>query len=232
MLTKLTNLKTFFCIVVCCTISLQLFSQGRFFEGRVVYSINEFNGAGEAKSVPVDQEEIFFAKNILLTKPVSGPFLMFENKSIYMNSELRIRYTVDNTNAIIESLGVASLIENIVPLEERKIGVEEIHGMTCDINYLKYVYRFNESNLLNITDTLSCTYYNSQEFKVSQLDIFSRMQGNRNTYYLDGRYNGIPLKITLKRQDGSMMIIESTEVKQMSVDDFIKLPDYPIRGKP
>lgn len=90
---------------------------------------------------------------------------------------------------------------------------------------MRYVHKFDGPKGI-VRDTISCTYYNSKTLKIFQPSVFGSLQGNRNTLLIDGRYNGVPLKVILKRQHGSYIIIESEEIKEGQVTEFVKLPNY------
>jgi len=222
----ITGLRYIFCLGFLFSDHLAVLSQNTFFEGSVTYVHEESDQGGNKTSTPVTKERVFFSKNIILREDVSGPALqIIGNIKVYLNSEKGLRYFIDDDRKTIKNVGTPKSSAIIRPIEEKWVGEEEICGYKCDVHTLKYVNQF-ELPQGTVIDTLSCTYYNSKILKIFRPEIFGRLQGNKNTLILDGRYNGVPLKIILKRQDGSMIIIKSDEIKPMDVNEFVKLPNY------
>jgi len=208
-----------------------VYSQGEYFEGSMTFSHQEFDSNGKKMATPVDKEIFFYKKNILLTKVISGPQLrLFGDQQIYMDSEKKIRYVIHKDKGYIQDLGIPSVGDKIDAIEEKTIGEEEILGYKCDIQFLKYVHKF-EGPGGSVNDTLSCTYYVSKNLRVFHPEKLALLQGNINTKILDGRFKGIPLKIIIKRQNKSMLVIECVDLKIQNVDEVIKLPDLPFKNK-
>ncbi len=102
----------------------------------------------------------------------------------------------------------------------------------CEIYFIKYVHKMEYMKSYIDTskpDTLSCTYYIAKDLKVSNSEIFARLQGNHNSKFLDGRFSGIALKVIVKKSSGIKIIIEATKVEKKNVQDIIKFPDYPLQ---
>ena len=213
--------------IVLITIDKRSLSQDKYFEGTVIYVTREFDKDGHQIQSPITKEKIFFSKSTIVTQFIQGAALsLYGNKQIYMNSEKRVRYRIDNDSKLIKKVGIVE-IEKIEPLEEKSTDEELIQGYKCDVHILQYVHRFESPNGITF-DTLSCTYFNSKTLKMFQPEVFGFLQGNKNSLFLDGRYDCIPLKVILKRRDGSKIVIESELIEQMNVDALLKLPEYPI----
>ncbi len=214
-----------FGVCICALFNFHVFAQKNVFEGSIIYLNKEIDERGKPRMAPVDKEKIFFAKNVILTRTISGPqMFILGNIDIYLNVEKKLKYSINHDNSLIKRISDLE-IEKIISIEEKLMKDEIVLGYNCDVNFLKYVHQF-DGPYGRVYDTLSCTYYNSKEFKIPHLDIFGLLQGNKNTLFLDGRYDGVPLKVILKKNDGSIIMTESVEVKQMNVDKFVKLPNY------
>lgn len=212
--------------VICFVATLEVFSQTEYFEGSITYSYKEFDKNGIKRIAAVEQEKIIFSKDVILSRTISGPILSYlKDFAVYLNSDKKIRYSIFYDEKAIEDVGIAKKMETINPIEEKALPEGEILGYRCDVHFIKYAHLMKHPDKY-FYDTLSCTYYNSKSLKVLKPEIFGMLQGNANSLILDGRYDGIPLKVIIKSQDGSTILIEGVEVTKMNVDEFVKLPDY------
>lgn len=203
-------------------------AQTDYFEGVVTYTIKEFDRWGNAVELPVDKEEVFFGHDIILTRHTSGLFLlMSERVDVYLCARENVKYLVNHTTMRTKKMRPPADVEIITPIEEMKLYDEEVNGYPCEVNRIMYVHRYT-GPFGETADTLNCTYYNSKALKISKPNVFALLQGNRNTLLLDGRYAGFPLKVVYSKSDGSVTSIESVLIKQIAVDQQVKLPDYEV----
>jgi len=200
--------------------------QSGYFEGTMTYSNREFDKNGREMPTPVTKERYFLTRNVILVKTLAGPIILAIGKvDVYLNATENVKYSIDHDNEVIKKSNISTGIQSIQPIEEYVMGEENFRGHLCELHFIKYVHLFNGPFGI-VKDTVSCTYYNSVNSKVFNLKVFTALQENRNSLLLDGRYEGLPLKVIIKRQDNSQLVIECLEVKQMSIDDFVKLPTY------
>lgn len=203
-------------------------SQKEYFEGVVTYSIKEVDGYGNPVEVPIDKQETYFTEHVILTKHISGMFLLVSAPvEICLNARENAKYLIDHPNRSIKKMQPPADVEVIVPIEEIKLSDEEIKGYQCDVTKIKYVHRY-QGPYGEVSDTLTCTYYNSKTLKLSNAKAFAVLQGNRNTLLLDGRYSGLPLKVVYSKNDGAITRIEADMIKRVNVDEKVKLPDYEV----
>lgn len=203
-------------------------SKKDYFEGVVTFSIKEFDGFGNPVEVPVDKQEIFFTEHVILTRHISGILLlMSEPVDISLNSLENAKYLIDHANKTIKKMQPPADVEEIVPIEETKLDDEEINGHQCEVTKIKYVHRY-PGPYGEVSDTLTCTYYNSKTLTLTKPKTFALLQGNRNTLLLDGRYNGLPLKIVYIKNDGAVTQIQAEVIKPANVEEKVKLPDYKV----
>jgi hypothetical protein len=202
------------------------------FKGYITYNIKENDANGKSKLALVSKERYYFSNNAIIAKVLDGPQLFVLGKiDVYLDAERGLRYSIDYDNKLIENAPAPSDPQIIKPIEERLVGEGEILGQMCEIHFLKYVQYLPVPPYGGTrADTVSCTYYNSKFYQVAFIKQFCYLQGNRNSYFLDGRYQGIPLKIIRKKGDGSEIILECEEVKEIDVSEFVKLPNYPIKN--
>lgn len=97
-------------------------------------------------------------------------------------------------------------------------------------NHIESIYRDRyEFYTGERVDTVSCTYYISKGLKLYLPLTFAQLQSNNNTKFIDGRFDGIPLKIIWEHLDNSRVVGEAINIEKMKVNEQMKLPNYPIK---
>lgn len=220
------------CFAGICILVLPLcraYCQDHFFEGRITYQIREFDERGRPMAPPISREEMYVKETVCLTKPVEGQFLdLFDQVDTYLDAQKNVRYSINHTQHYIRSIGPSQEVTEYELLENRRDGEEQVQGQVCDVYVIKYAREYDA--LLNLgIDTLRCRYYVSKDLKMPHRKEFALLNGNRNSLLLDGRFEGIVLKLVIERKNKSHLEMIATEIKKMPVDEFIRLPDYPGR---
>lgn len=224
-------MKTFGNLILVWIFYQSSYSDPKYFEGIVTYNFKEFDSKGNILTTPINKERFFFKKGIILNEIIDGIHLLkFGNEQVYIDTEKKIRLVINNDQKFIKNIGIETVIQNVNAIEEKKLNEEKVLGHPCNVTFLKYVHKFMNPFGKEVSDTLSCTYYTSKQHKIFQPEVYGLIQGNRNSLVLDGRFKGIPLRVIIRRTDNSNMIIESSGLKETKVDDFIKLPSYPLNN--
>ncbi len=212
-------------------LSVQSKGQEKAFQGAVTYSNKEFDKDGKLVSSLVDIEKYFFSNEKIVVKTVSGPqTLILGNVDVYLDAVNFKRYSINHDRGAINIVPAPTVPEEIIALEEAKLTEDVINGYKCKVHFIKYAHQFTGPYGNQIIDTLSCTYHVSEVMKIPNLKIFAKLQGNKNSLFVDGRFQGLPLKVVLKRNNGSKIVLECIDVKEMNVDLFTKLLDYRIEN--
>lgn len=207
--------------------SIILTAQTKNFIGSVTYSIKEFDGDGRERLTPVTAEKYFFGESAVLNKVLSGSQLfLIGNVDICMDISSHSIFKINHEERIVKNISGTIQSEEITPINEYTLESTFVSKQKCNVNFLTYAHKLLMPTDKSI-DTLSCTFYHSQRFDIPYKKQLAKLQGNRNTLFLDGRYQGLPLKVVLIRQDSSKIVIEAIDIKEMSVEEYVKIPGYP-----
>lgn len=198
------------------------------FQGAVYYRYESKNANGEKLLFPIEEEERDFDRSHILTKTLKGyGKSLVGNKDFWLDAEKQESWIIDHDSRTI-STNPHPGTEEIVPLEFSKLPDVEICQHWCEVYFIRYVYRMEHMNMYldNKPDTLSSTYYIARDMKMPNARKFAALQGNHNTLILDGRLDGVPLKVIMRRADGIVITIEATKVELRDGSQPWRLPDY------
>jgi hypothetical protein len=204
-------------------------SQDAFFEGRITYLTREFDEQGKQVASPITREEMYLKGTICVIKPVAGQFLdIFDQVDTYLDAQKKLRYGINHTQHFIRNIGPSPEVYEYQLLENRREGEVQVNGLACDLYIIKYARDYDA--ILNLaTDTLRCYYYVSKEWKMPHGREFALLNGNKNSLLLDGRFEGIVVKLLIERKNKSRLEVTATKIEKMDAEEFIRLPDYPVR---
>jgi len=199
--------------------------QSEFFEGIITYRHSELDYAGRASQTAIDLEEVFFSKHRMLNSVIKGDLLeLVGSHAILFDCVQMKRYKVDYQRMTLNDIGIEPELEVIVPLAFEKQEDEPVLEYMCSVYMIKYVHSYKLASTFgseNQSDTLITRFYIGKEFNSPCLKEFAALQGNRNTKLLDGRFEGIPLKIVIKRTNGSLTTIQAINVQKKNVEEYL-----------
>lgn len=203
-------------------------SIGQNFRGVVRYKYTDFNGEGKNILSPIETQDIFYNESHKLVRNVSG-FVKDRvgNEDYYFDADKMVRYKINHNSRTIRNIGIENDVEVIHPLDYRKIGSAPVLNFLCDIYLLKYVHEFKINTATGQTetkDTLQCTIYSSIDLKMARAKDFAHIEGNRNSILLDGRFEGIILKVIRERKDHSKTVIEAINIEWKEMSEGTMLP--------
>jgi hypothetical protein len=206
--------------------TISCFSQSTTFEGIVTYSHVEDGLINKRLESPIKCEKVYFSKEKMLNRVTEGDLLSFTgNTALFFDAIRMKRLKINYDRKTVTDIGEEKDLEilNVIVFEKLK-KEEVVLSIACDVFLLKYVHSFEAVGDFGKeirTDTLLTRYYISKSHKISNVKSFSVLQGNRNTKLIDGRFDGIPLKIEINRNDGSRTTILATHIETRNVDEFL-----------
>ena len=212
--------------------SIKSFSQNIYFEGKITYRHKSLSKEGKRELFPIDTEETYFHNNQIVNRVTSG-FIKERvgNKPIYLDTDKMLRYQIDNDGKVINDLGLEKHLELITPLEFKKLDDDKVLGESCNVYYIKFIHAYDSLSMdgnKNTIDTLGNTYYISKSMKIKNHERIPYL--TRSTKFIDGRFDGVPIKIISKSWYGSQFVIEAIKIDRMDVSKIVELPNYPIRN--
>jgi hypothetical protein len=233
MTTLINNTKQLICVLVL-VFPINCFSQNGYFEGRITYQHKSLLKNGDIELFPIDKEQTYFRKGQVLNRVISG-FIKERvgNKPIYLDTEKMLRYQIDNEEKVINDLGHERDLELIKPIEFKQLNRARILNENCDVYFIKYVHNYDSMSFdgsKNRIDTLRCTYFISSEMKIFNPKKIAYLTANRSSKFIDGRFDGIPLRVVIERSTGRKFIIEAVKIEKQDFSLFVDLPKYPIKN--
>jgi hypothetical protein len=198
-----------------------LIAQSLPFEGIITYKHSEIDSHGNPSKGAIDYEDVFFANQKMLNQVTDGDLLeIIGSHAILFDCNKMKRYRVDYKR--LNLIEIEPDVEEINQLSFTRELDEKVLDYTCHVYLLKYIHSYNivtgfgEEERL---DTLTTRYYVSPDLVVPCIKEFAALQGNRNTKLLDGRFEGIPIKIMIERTNGSRTLIEAQNIVRKNVDE-------------
>jgi len=206
------------------------FSQSVTFEGIVTYSHHDLDNQGNSIINPINSESLYLTKEKILNRVTSGELMNFTGQTALCFDAVSMkRYKIDYDRRIVADIGAEKNIEILNVLVFEKLKDEIVLSLPCDVFLLKYVHDFEAMGQYGKeikSDTLNTKYFISKHYKIINIKTFAILQGNRNTKLIDGRFEGVPLKIEIKRGDGSLTTILATKLESRNVDEFLDWPTF------
>ena len=213
----------------------ETFAQSYVFEGVITYKHQAFINEDKQTYSPIETEEVYHNERYLLRRVLSGRALSLAgNKDILLDAESFSRFQIDHDKHTFSELITAEpddfkQFADIQLLEE-----DTILGHTCRVYKFRYLLKSEVVTMYGVEvkiDTLNCEYFISTELKLCKPEVFARLQGYRNTKLLDGRFEGIPLKIITTNSNGFRLVVEAIKIDERKIDDFVRIPDSYIKVK-
>lgn len=200
-----------------------------YFEGCITYQHRWYDAQGERLSVPVDVEKEYFTKHQIFNEVISGPSIPYFGKNQYfLDIDKGVRYAVDHDRKTMRDIGIPDDKDfKLDFLKETQMPDEKILGHLCEVHVLKYIKKYRGPFEPEV-DTVTHTFYSSKEFKIFRPDLFAFLQSNKSSSFLDGRYEGVPLKMVMKKEDGSYFVTEATNIKELNVTEEMNLDSYTV----
>ncbi len=193
-----------------------------YFEGVVYSKCIAVDAHGKELPFPWDKSVEYYDKHRIIIRITEDT--QSESSDVCLDSKKRGLYKINHDYSTVTRLADREA-KDIPVLEFKKIGEEKLLGYKCDVYFLKYIDRLEFVNEVigpTSPDTLSCTYYIAQELKIYKPDVLAKLQGNGNTKLLDGRFTGVTLKVVQRHTTGESLIIETTKLERMDVQEIMK----------
>ncbi|MFM9837913.1 MAG: hypothetical protein ACKVOQ_06590 [Cyclobacteriaceae bacterium] len=206
-------------------IAIRGFGQSSTFEGIVTYSHVDNSLVDISMKNPIDIETVYFSAEKMINRVTQGDLLSVTgNTALFFDASSMKRYKINYDRKSIVDIGEEKDKETMNVIVMEKLKDEKILSFLCNVFLLKYVHSFEAIGSYGPevkSDTLTTKYYVSKDYKIQNVKAFAILQGNRNTKLLDGRFEGVPLKIEIKRQDRSQTTILAVNVEVRSIDEFL-----------
>lgn len=205
------------------------FAQTKIFEGVITYKHQAFIKEDQQTYSAIETEEVYLSKGYFLRRVLSGRALTLTgNRDILLNAENFTRFQIDHDKQTFSELDVAHPDDFKQFSDIQLLKEDTILGHTCSVYKFNYLLRSEVVTKYGVEvkmDTLNCEYFISTKFKLNKPEVFARLQGYRNTKLLDGRFEGIPLKIITTNSNGFRLVIEAVKIEERKIDDFVRIPD-------
>lgn len=199
------------------------------FEGSITYNHRTFTKEGTETLSAIETEEVYFNSRFMMRRVLSGQTLTLTgNRDILLDSDSFKRFQIDHDKHTFSELDAAQP-DDFKQFADMQLHEEDtILGHTCEVYKFRYLLKSEVVTMYGVEmkiDTLNCEYFISTELKLSKPEVFARLQGYRNTKLLDGRFEGIPLKIITTNSNGFRLVIEAVKIEERKIDDFVRIPE-------
>jgi hypothetical protein len=205
---------------------------GSYFEGVLYTHCSRIDAQGKSSPFVWEEIERYYDENHILTRITKGRSLDNRDRSdIYLDIEKSRKLKINHDSHLISILSFGEA-KDFPTLEFKKMGEEDFLGYACDVYFIKYVDRLEDIREIigDVSDTLSCTYYIAKDLKIKNPKNFAKLQGNRSTNLLDGRFDGVALKIIMEHTNREKLVMMATKVEKRNVQEVMVLPPYPFRN--
>ncbi|MCA4900619.1 MAG: hypothetical protein ACK514_13015 [Bacteroidota bacterium] len=206
-------------------------AQAQYFNGAITYQYKSYSADGKQELFPINLEETYFFENKILNKVTSGLLKSRRNVSILIDTEKMIRYQIDYDQEVINDLGGEKYPETINLISFNKLTNQVIRGERCNVYNLSYLHSYDSASIdgsKNKTDTLKCEYFISTKLRLKSPEKLAFITGNRSSKFIDGRFDGIPLKVVINNSSGFRIVIEAVKIDSTNVSKAVELPNFPI----
>ena len=205
-------------------ISITSLAQSKYFEGYIDYEYSEKDKNGFSFVPPLYQSyKLYLQPNILLRAIKQPEELDPGFNRVYSHAVRKIQYLFTGEQ-MVKSYNLETNLKPLNVIEERKEGEIDTLGQKCEVNFIKYVMQYEGIQGEIIIDTLSSTFYCSKKYKFQNIKIFAGLNKNRNLLLLDGRYEGIPVKVVVRQSNlRTKTSFICKEIKEMNVDSVFEI---------
>jgi hypothetical protein len=203
-----------------------------YFEGVLYTHSITIDAKGISEPFIWEEVEEYYDENHILTRITKGRVLDHTDRcDIYLDNEKNSKLKINHNTHLISKLPVREA-KDISPLEFKKLREEVFLGHLCDVYFIKYIdpHEDIQDIIGPVTDALSCTYYIAKDLKIKNPKRFAKLQENHSTSLLDGRFEGLALKIILEHTDGEKLVVMGTKIELKDVQDVMTLPPYPFQN--
>jgi Domain of unknown function (DUF4412) len=204
-----------------------LFPQsGSIFEGVLHYKIRKLDVEGNEGPFVWNSSREYHSKDKLVINTQVAR-LDGEDFDMVLDSKNEAIFKVNHEHRTIKRMAERKISE-FTTLEFKKIGEEKVLGYNCDVFFLKYIDKLETiKEIINAPpDTLACMYYIAQELKINKPKVLAKLQGHGNTKLLDGRFEGITMKVIQKHTNGESLLMEVVKLEKADVEEKIKFSSY------
>jgi Domain of unknown function (DUF4412) len=196
------------------------------FEGVLQYKIRKIDVEGNEVPFVWSSSREYHSKDKLVINTRETRF-DGEDFDMILDSKKEVLFKVNHEHKTITRSADREIFE-FTTLEFKKIGEEKVLGYNCDVFFLKYIDKLKTiKEIISVApDTLACMYYISQDLKINNPKTLAKLQGYRNTKLLDGRFEGITMKVIQKHTNGESLLMEVVKLEEANVEEKVKFSSY------